>query len=94
MVRVSARLKRGRMKSYGKSVIVFLTKVYSRPVVIVLMAGYKANLKDVCGCGMEVSGKTTQEVVDKVKKHAADAHHMKEVPKEIADKLQKAIKPA
>jgi len=43
---------------------------------------------------MEVSGKTTQEVVDKVKKHAADAHHMKEVPKEIGDKLQKAIKPA
>jgi len=32
--------------------------------------------------------------VTKTKKHAADAHGMKEVPPEIAQKLTKAIRPS
>jgi predicted small metal-binding protein len=39
-------------------------------------------------------GSTTDEVVQKTKKHAAEAHHMTEVPPEIVQKLQKAIHPA
>ena len=58
------------------------------------MSGYKANLEEVCGCGMWVSGQTTNEVVDKTKAHAKQAHGMNEVPNDLAAKLMAAIKPA
>jgi len=58
------------------------------------MSGYAADLWQVCGCAWAATGSTADEVVTKVKKHAAEAHGMKEVPAEIAQKLQKAIRPA
>jgi predicted small metal-binding protein len=58
------------------------------------MAQYIADLTGVCGCAWGVIGSSTDEVVQKTKKHAAEAHHMNEVPTEIAQKLQKAIHPA
>jgi len=58
------------------------------------MAQYIADLTTVCGCSWGVVGSSPDEVVQKTKKHAAEAHHMNEVPAEIAQKLQKAIHPA
>ncbi len=58
------------------------------------MSGYKANLEEVCGCEMWVSGQTTNELVDKTKTHAKQAHGMKQVPNDLAMKLIAAIKPA
>jgi predicted small metal-binding protein len=53
---------------------------------------YKADLKQVCGCGITVEGKSTDELVSRVKEHAANTHNIKQVPPELADKLMKAIK--
>ena len=58
------------------------------------MTQYIADLTTVCGCAWGVVGSTTDEVVQKTKKHASEAHHMQEVPSEIAQKLSKAIHPA
>ncbi|MDA4123309.1 MAG: DUF1059 domain-containing protein [Thaumarchaeota archaeon] len=58
------------------------------------MAQYIADLTGVCGCSWGVIGSSTEEVVQKTKKHAMDVHHMQEVPAEIAQKLQKATRPA
>ena len=58
------------------------------------MAQYSADLSSVCGCQWAVVGSSTDEVVQKTVKHAAEAHHMKEVPAEIAQKLKAATRPA
>lgn len=58
------------------------------------MTGYSADLKQVCGCNWAATGSTSDEVVSKTKKHAMEAHGMKEVPAEIAQKLQAAIRQA
>lgn len=58
------------------------------------MTGYSADLKQVCGCNWAATGSTSDEVVSKTKKHAMDVHGMKEVPAEIAQKLQAAIRQA
>lgn len=58
------------------------------------MSGYSADLKQVCGCNWAATGSTSDEVVGKVKKHAKDSHGMAEVPAEIAQKLQWAMRPA
>lgn len=55
---------------------------------------YRADLKQVCGCGIVVEGKTTDEVVSKVKEHALKAHGISQVPPELAEKLMKNIKQA
>jgi len=39
-----------------------------------------------------VEAKSTDELVSKVKDHAANMHNIKQVPPELADKLMKAIK--
>lgn len=57
------------------------------------MTGYSADLKQVCGCGWAATGSTTDEVVNKTKAHAKETHGMNEVPAEIAQKLQAAIRP-
>ncbi len=58
------------------------------------MSGFSADLKQVCGCSWAATGNSADEVVTKVKKHAWDAHQIKEVPAELAQKLQNAIRPA
>jgi predicted small metal-binding protein len=57
------------------------------------MTGYKANLKDVCGCEAWVQGETTDELVTNIKKHAKDTHGINEIPNELSQKLMKAIQP-
>ena len=58
------------------------------------MTGYSADLKQVCGCNWAATGSTADEVVSKTAKHAMETHGMKEVPAEIAQKLQAAIRQA
>lgn len=58
------------------------------------MAQYAADLSGVCGCQWAVVGSSSDEVVQKTVKHAGEAHHMKEVPTEVAQKLKAAIRPA
>jgi predicted small metal-binding protein len=58
------------------------------------MTQYIADLTTVCGCQWGVSGSSAEEIVTKTKKHAAEDHHMNEVPQEIAQKLSKAIRPS
>jgi len=41
-----------------------------------------------------VTGSSTEEIVQKTVKHAGEAHQMKEVPPEIAQKLKAAIRPS
>ncbi|MGI0080830.1 MAG: DUF1059 domain-containing protein [Nitrososphaerales archaeon] len=53
---------------------------------------YSADLKQVCGCGLNVQGASKDELVGMVKVHALQTHQIKEVPAELADKLGKAIK--
>ena len=57
------------------------------------MNGYSADLKQVCGCSWAATGSNSDEVVTKVKAHAKEVHHMMEVPAEIAQKLQAAMRP-
>jgi predicted small metal-binding protein len=57
------------------------------------MNGYSADLKQVCGCTWAATGSTTDEVVSKTVAHAKQTHGMNEVPAEIAQKLQAAIRP-
>jgi predicted small metal-binding protein len=56
------------------------------------MNGYSADLKQVCGCNWAATGATQDEVVSKTKAHAMQAHGMKEVPAEIAQKLSTAMR--
>lgn len=58
------------------------------------MTQYIADLSTVCGCQWGVSGASQDEVVQKTVKHANEAHQMKEVPREIAQKLKAAIRPS
>jgi predicted small metal-binding protein len=58
------------------------------------MTQYIADLAGVCGCQWGVTGSSPEEIVQKTVKHAGDAHHMKEVPPEIAQKLKAAIRPS
>jgi len=58
------------------------------------MNSYSADLKQVCGCSWAATGATSEEVVSKTAKHAREAHGMNEVPAEIVQKLQAAIRPA
>jgi predicted small metal-binding protein len=58
------------------------------------MTGYKADLKQVCGCGINVQGQTKDELVGHVKTHAKEVHKIDEVPQELAAKLMAAIKEA
>ena len=58
------------------------------------MNGYSADLAQVCGCQWAATGSTAEEVVSKTKAHAKQTHQMNEVPAEIAQKLQAAIRPA
>lgn len=57
------------------------------------MTGYSADLKQVCGCSWAATGSTMDEVVSKTKAHAKQTHGMNEVPTEIVQKLQAAIRP-
>jgi predicted small metal-binding protein len=57
------------------------------------MNGYSADLKQVCGCSWAATGATADEVVSKTKAHARQTHNMTEVPAEIAQKLQAAMRP-
>ncbi|MDE1853831.1 MAG: DUF1059 domain-containing protein [Thaumarchaeota archaeon] len=57
------------------------------------MNGYSADLKQVCGCSWAATGSTADEVVSKTKAHAKEMHNMMEVPAEIVQKLQAAIRP-
>ncbi|MHB8700161.1 MAG: DUF1059 domain-containing protein [Nitrososphaerales archaeon] len=52
---------------------------------------YKANLKEVCGCGQWVQGNSQDELVVNTKAHAKAAHGLDVVPNELAQKLMKAI---
>jgi len=58
------------------------------------MTTYIADLSTVCGCQWGVTGSSTDEIVQKTVKHAGEAHQMKEVPPEIAQKLKAAIRPS
>ena len=58
------------------------------------MSGYSADLKQVCGCAWAATGATADEVVSKTKKHAMDTHNMTDVPAEVVQKLQAAMRPA
>lgn len=58
------------------------------------MTGYAADLKQVCGCSWAATGSTADEVVSKTKAHAKEVHSMNEVPAEIAQKLQAAMRPS
>jgi predicted small metal-binding protein len=57
------------------------------------MNGYSADLQQVCGCSWAATGSGTDEVVSKVKTHAKESHGLAEVPPELVQKLQKAIRP-
>ncbi|HZW85353.1 MAG TPA: DUF1059 domain-containing protein [Nitrososphaerales archaeon] len=56
------------------------------------MTGYSADLKQVCGCSWAATGSTSDEVVAKTVAHAKQTHNMSEVPAEIVQKLQAAIR--
>ena len=58
------------------------------------MTGYSADLAQVCGCQWAATGNSADEVVTKTKAHAKQTHQMNEVPAEIAQKLQAAMRPA
>jgi predicted small metal-binding protein len=58
------------------------------------MTQYIADLSGVCGCQWGVTGASKEEIVQKTVKHAGDAHQMKEVPPEIVQKLNAAIRPS
>ena len=58
------------------------------------MNGFSADLKQVCGCNWAATGSTADEVAAKTKSHAKETHQMNEVPAEIVQKLQAAIRPA
>ncbi|MDG6899068.1 MAG: DUF1059 domain-containing protein [Nitrososphaerota archaeon] len=58
------------------------------------MTGFSADLKQVCGCGWAATGESTDEVVFKTKEHALHMHELKEIPADVAQKLQAAIRPA
>lgn len=57
------------------------------------MNGYSADLKQVCGCNWAATGATADEVVSKTKKHAMETHNMMQVPAEIVQKLEAAMRP-
>ena len=57
------------------------------------MTGYSADLAQVCGCQWAATGSTKDEVVAKTVAHAKETHQMNEVPAEIVQKLQAAIRP-
>jgi len=44
------------------------------------------------GCSAVIEGKDVAEVMTKAAKHAAKDHGMKEIPAEVAKKVQAAIK--
>ncbi|MEM3671128.1 MAG: DUF1059 domain-containing protein [Thermoprotei archaeon] len=56
------------------------------------MVGYKVNLKEVCGCNLELKGATKAAVADSAAAHAKNAHSIAQVPPELSEKLMKAIK--
>ncbi|MGA2664665.1 MAG: DUF1059 domain-containing protein [Nitrososphaerales archaeon] len=58
------------------------------------MTSYSADLATVCGCQWAATGSTTDEIVAKTVKHAGEAHQMKAVPPEVAQKLKAAIRPS
>lgn len=58
------------------------------------MASYAADLQQVCGCSWAVTGSNTEELVAKVKKHAKETHGINELPQELVQKFQKAVRPA
>jgi predicted small metal-binding protein len=43
-------------------------------------------------CDFEARGNTVEEVLQKCAEHAKSAHGMKELPKELADKVRAAIR--
>ena len=45
------------------------------------------------GCGFTAEAATDQELVEKVKAHAAGAHGVKDVTPELAAKVKAAIRP-
>lgn len=57
------------------------------------MDSWSADLKQVCGCNWAATGNSAGEITAKVKKHASEAHGMREIPAEIAQKLQGALRP-
>ncbi|MCL5788522.1 MAG: DUF1059 domain-containing protein [Candidatus Marsarchaeota archaeon] len=58
------------------------------------MNGYKVDLKEVCGCSVQVSGQSKDELIGNVVTHAKNMHNLSQVPPELAQKLMKAIKEA
>jgi len=43
-------------------------------------------------CGFEASAWTKGSLMNKISKHAAEAHNMKEIPPDVLEKIKKAIK--
>ncbi len=58
------------------------------------MTTYIADFTTVCGCQVGVTGSSTEEIEQKTVKQAGEVHHMKEVPPEMAQKLEAAIRPS
>ena len=43
-------------------------------------------------CPFEATAKSEDELMSKIKKHAAQAHDMKEIPPDMMEKIKKVIK--
>lgn len=43
-------------------------------------------------CDWRVSGETNEEVMRKIRDHARATHNMKEIPKDLQDKVRRAIR--
>lgn len=43
-------------------------------------------------CDWKVRGQTKEEVLGKIREHARTAHNMKEIPKDLAGKVDAAIR--
>ncbi len=55
--------------------------------------GYEFACKDIgMDCDFKVSGKTKEELMPKIAEHAKDKHKIDQIPPDLMQKIQKAIK--
>lgn len=54
--------------------------------------GFRANLARVCGCSLQIVGRTQSDLLENLKTHMKDVHKTVRVTKEIERKLKKATK--
>lgn len=53
----------------------------------------KLSCRDVgVDCDFEATGETVEEIMQKAAQHAKEAHGMTEIPQELIEKCQKAIR--